>query len=87
MKKNEILSMFKCCHFVEKHVFGIKYLHANVQCLFIVYTKYQSVLEIIMGGVEFLMQALSKQYIELQRKITLKVLNPSPYQYKRSCKI
>ena len=68
----------KGCHFVKKIFFGIKYLHANVQCLSIEYTKYYNVPEIIMGGVEFLIQALFKEYIELQEAVTLKVLNPSP---------
>ena len=37
----------------KKYFFG-KYLYANVQCLSIVYTKYQNVSEISMGGAEFL---------------------------------
>ena len=41
--------------------------------IFIVYTKYQDVPEINIGGVEFLVQALSKLYVELQRAVTLKV--------------
>ena len=30
-------------------------------------------------GVEFFIQALSKQYVELQRVVTPKELNPCPY--------
>ena len=37
----------------------IKYYHVNVQCISIVNTKYQTITEINMGGVEFLLQALS----------------------------
>ena len=33
----------KRCHFVKKYFYGIKLLHANVQCVYIVYTKYQDV--------------------------------------------
>ena len=28
----------KCSHFVKKYFYGIKLLHANVQCVYIVYT-------------------------------------------------
>ena len=31
----------KHCHFVKKYFYGIKLLHANVQCVYIVYAKYQ----------------------------------------------
>ena len=30
-------------HFVRKYFYGIKLPHANVQCVYIVYTKYQDV--------------------------------------------
>ena len=33
----------KRCHFVKKYFYGIKLLHANVQCVYIVYTKNQDV--------------------------------------------
>ena len=64
---------------LSKHYFlGTKYLHANVKCLSIVYTKYQNVPEIDMGVVEFLIQALSKRYVELRMAVTVKDLNLSP---------
>ena len=31
----------KHCHFVQKYFYGIKLLHVNVQCVYIVYAKYQ----------------------------------------------
>ena len=31
----------KHSHFVKKYFYGIKLLHANVQCVYIVYAKYQ----------------------------------------------
>ena len=31
----------KRCHFVKKYFYGITLLHANVQCVYIVYAKYQ----------------------------------------------
>ena len=31
----------KRCHFVKKYFYGIKLLHANVQCVYNVYAKYQ----------------------------------------------
>ena len=33
----------KRCHFVKKYFYGIKLLHAKVQCVFIGYKKYQDV--------------------------------------------
>ena len=33
----------KRCHFVKKYFYGIKLLHANVQCVYIVYAKYPDV--------------------------------------------
>ena len=33
----------KRCHFVKMYFNGIKLLHANVQCVYTVYTKYQNV--------------------------------------------
>ena len=32
-----------------------------------------------MEGIEFLVEALSKQYVELQRAVTIKELNTNPY--------
>ena len=40
----------KRCHFVKKYFYGIKLLHANVQCVYIVYAKYQ------MGSVKTVVQ-------------------------------
>ena len=31
----------KHCHFVKKYFYGIKLLHANIQCVYTVYAKYQ----------------------------------------------
>ena len=33
----------KRCHFVKRYFYGMQLLHANVQCVDIVYTKYQDV--------------------------------------------
>ena len=43
----------------KKYFLDIKYVHANVKCLCIVYKNFQNVPEINVGGVEFLIQALS----------------------------
>ena len=43
------------CHFVKKYFYGIKLLHANVQCVYIVYTKYQDVSVKAVEQVEFYM--------------------------------
>ena len=48
-----------------------QYLHVKVQFLSIVYTKYQNVLEKKLEGVEFLIQALSKQDVESKMAVTL----------------
>ena len=56
----------------------MKYLQANVECISIEYTKYQTVPEKSREGVEFLIQAPPKQGLELQKAVTLKELNPSP---------
>ena len=41
----------KRCHFVKKYFYGIKLLHASVQCVNIVYANYQ------MASVKTLVQA------------------------------
>ena len=41
MKKCEKLLSSKCFHLVKNCFLGIKYFSANVQCLYIVYAKYQ----------------------------------------------
>ena len=48
----------KRCHFVKKYFYGIKLLHANVQCVYIVYTKYQDVSVKAVEQVEFPVYAL-----------------------------
>ena len=52
----------KCCHFVKKYFYGIKFLHANVQCVDIVYTKYQDVSAKAVEQVEFPVYALPMQH-------------------------
>ena len=51
----------KCCHFVKKYFYGIKLLRANVQCVNIVYTKYQDVSVKAVEQVEFPVHALPMQ--------------------------
>ena len=67
----------KRCHFVKKYFYGIKLLH--VQCVHIVYTKYQDVSVKAVERVEFPLYALSMHHQELQRAIILTELAPSPY--------
>ena len=76
-KKNGWLSS-KPCHFVKKYFYGIKLLHVNVQCVHIVYTKYQDVSAYAVEPVEFPVYALSMHHQELQRAITLTELALSP---------
>ena len=45
------MAKFIRCNFVKKYFYGIKLLHANVQCVYIVYAKYQ------MASVKTLVQA------------------------------
>ena len=68
----------KRCHFVKKYFYGITLLHANVQCVYIVYTKYQDVSIKAVEQVEFLVYALPMHREELQRAITPTELAPSP---------
>ena len=51
----------KGCHFVKKYFYGIKLLHANVQWVYIVYTKYQDVSVNAVEQVEFPVYALPMQ--------------------------
>ena len=60
----------KRCHFVKKYFYSIKLLHANVQCVYIVCTKYQDVSVKAVEQVEFPVYALPMQHEELQRAIT-----------------
>ena len=68
----------KRCHFVKKYFYGITLLHANVQCVYIVYAKYQDVSIKAVEQVEFLVYALPMHREELQRAITHTELAPSP---------
>ena len=45
------MAKFKTLSFCQKYFYGIKLLHANVQCVCIVYAKYQ------MASVKTLVQA------------------------------
>ena len=46
------------CHFVKNYFFIIIFLHANVQCVYIVETKYQSPPSKAVGGVDWPVYAL-----------------------------
>ena len=46
------------CHFVKKYFYGIKPLHANVQCVYIVYAKYQMASVKALVEVDFPVHAL-----------------------------
>ena len=50
----------KCCHFVKKYFYGITVLHANVQCVYIVYAKYQMALIKALVLIDFPVRALSE---------------------------
>ena len=52
----------KRCHFVKKYFYGIKLLQANVQYVYIVYTKYQDVSVKAVEQVEFPVYALPMQH-------------------------
>ena len=52
------MAKFKRCHFVKKYFYGIKLLHANVKCVYTVYTKYQDVSVKAVEQVEFPVYAL-----------------------------
>ena len=54
----------RASHLQVLHFLSIKYLHVNIQCLAIVYTKYRIAPEENMEGLEFLIQVLSKQFVE-----------------------
>ena len=59
VKRVKKLLIYKCCHF-EKKILAIKYLHAYVQCLYIVYAKHQMSAANSLVEVEFPMYALSE---------------------------
>ena len=50
----------KRCHFVKKYFYGIKLLHANVQCVYIVYANYQMASVKALVQVDFPMYVLSE---------------------------
>ena len=52
----------KRCHSVKKYFYVIKLLRANVQCVYIVYTKYQDVSVKVVEQVEFPIHALPMQH-------------------------
>ena len=57
------MAKFKILSFCQKvFLWGIKLLRANVQCVFIVYTKYQDVSVKAVEQVEFPVHALPMQH-------------------------
>ena len=80
MKKQSVKKMakFKTLSFCQKVFYGIKLLYTNVQCVHILYTKYQDVSVIPVEQVEFPVYALSMHHQELQKAINLTELAPSP---------
>ena len=59
----------KHCHFVKKYFYGNKLLHANVQCVYIVYAKYQ------MASVKTLVQVdfpVQKYYLSTNKTLIKK---------------
>ena len=56
--------------FYQKYFFNI--LAQIVQCIPFVHATYRCIPEKIGEGVEFLIQPLSKQYVELKRAVTRK---------------
>ena len=62
IKKQSVKKMakFKTISFCQKYFYGIKLLHANVQCVYIVYVKYQMVAVKALGQVDFPVHVLSE---------------------------
>ena len=54
------MAKFKTLSFVKKYFYGIKLLHANVQCVFIVYAKYQMASVKTLVQVDFPVHVLSE---------------------------
>ena len=50
----------KRCHFVKKYFYAIKLLRANVQCVYIVYAKYQMASVKTLVQVDFPVHVLSE---------------------------
>ena len=59
----------KRCHFIKTYFYGIKLLHANVQCVYIVYAKYQMASVKALVQVDFPVHVLS----ENQQKPSVKM--------------
>ena len=57
--RSKVLSS-KRCHIVKKYFYGIKLLHANVQCIYIVYAKYQMASAKTLIKVDFPVHVLSE---------------------------
>ena len=56
------MAKFKTLSFCQKVFYGIKLPHANVQCVYIVYTKYQDISVKAVEQVEFPVYALPMQH-------------------------
>ena len=56
------MAKFKTLSFCQKVFYAIKLLRANVQCVYIVYTKYQDVSVKAVEQVEFPVHALPMQH-------------------------
>ena len=54
------MAKFKMLSFCQKLFYGIKLLHANVQCVYIVYAKYQMASVKALVQVDFPMHVLSE---------------------------
>ena len=78
IKLQSVKKSSKRCHFVKKYFYGIKLLHANVQCVYSVYTKYQNVSVKAVERVEFPVYTPSMHQQELRRAFTLTELGPCP---------
>ena len=67
----------KHCHFVKKYFYGIKLLHANVQCVYIVYARYQMTSVKNPVKVDFPMHVLSKHYQNPMKMFYVSTLSSS----------
>ena len=54
------MAKFKTLSFCQKYVYGIKLLHANVHCVYIVYAKYQVTSAKALAQVDFPVHVLSE---------------------------
>ena len=71
------MAKFKTLSICQKIFYGIKLIHANVQCVYIVFTKYQMDSVKVLVGVDFLAHILSSTIQNY--KVTLIELAPSLY--------